>query len=292
MSRHASHVQLRWSDVDSLGHVNNVVFLRFLQEARVDMLFVDAAERGTADLARGVVVHRHEIDYRAPLTVRPEPDRPQTVAVETWVTRVGAASFELGYEVVDTSAGDRLVCAVASSALVPYDLAAQRPRRISPGERSVLDTFLDSGPEPGHRAATSWPAAGRVHPVHCAVRFDDLDSYGHVNNVMIAEYLQQARIDLTHRYLADARDGQEQAVVAHQAIDYLRPIPFRTDPVLVELRVTRIGTSSFDVAYQVRDEAAVYARAATVLVSFDLATNRPRPLTEGERLALKGLLDT
>lgn len=286
-----AHVQLRWSDVDALGHVNNVVFLRYLQEARVDMLFVDAAERGTAELARGVVVHRHEIDYRAPLLVRSEPDRAQLVAVETWVTRIGAVSFELGYEVVDTSDGGRTVCAVASSTLVPYDLAAQRPRRISPGERAVLDTYVDSGPAPGERTLAPWSTAGRVHPVHCAVRFDDLDSYGHVNNVMIAEYLQQARIDLTHRYLAGARDGQEQAVVATQTIDYLRPIPFRTDPVLVELQVTRIGTASFDVAYQIRDEAAVYARAATALVSFDLATGRPRPLTEGERLALKGLLE-
>lgn len=292
MPRHLSDVQLRWSDVDALGHVNNVVFLRYLQEARVDMLFVDATARGTAELARGVVVHRHEIGYRAPLRVRPQPDQAQSVKVETWVTKISAASFELGYEVVDMSGGDRRVCAVASSVLVPYDLTAARPRRISPGERAVLETYVDTGPVPGERVPAAWPEAGQVHEVRCAVRFDDLDSYGHVNNVMMVEYLQQARIDFTQRYLARARDGQEQAVVAYQSIDYLRPIPFRSDPVRVDLRLTRVGTSSFDVAYEICDDATVYARAATALVCFDLTTGRPRPLSEGERLGLKGFLDS
>jgi acyl-CoA thioester hydrolase len=289
MPRQVARIQLRWSDVDALGHVNNVVVLRYLQEARVDMLFVDAAARGLGELARGVVVHRHEISYRAPVQIRPEPDR-QLVEVETWITKINAASFEIGYEVVDAADGDRTVCAVASSVLVPYDLSAERPRRITADERAVLQAYLDSGPTPDDRAPAAWAETGSVHPVACAVRFDDLDSYGHVNNVMIAEYLQQARIDFNHRYLASSRDGHEQSVVARQSIDYLRPIPFRTDPVRVDLRVTRIGTSSFDMAYQVRDASAVYARAATALVCFDLTTGRPRPLTEGERLALKGFM--
>lgn len=264
--------------------------LRFLQEARVDMLFVDAAARGLGALARGIVVHRHEIDYQAPMLIPSEPEASQQVAVETWITRINVASFEIGYEVVDRAEGGRKVCAVASSVLVPYDLVAERPRRITPDERAVLETYLDNGPGPGDRTPAGWVQTGVVSSVDCAVRFDDLDSYGHVNNVMIAEYLQQARIDFNLRHLAGRRDGHEQSVVAHQWIDYLRPIPFRTDPVLVEMRVTRVGTSSFDLAYRIRDGDELFARAATAMVCFDLTTGRPRPLTEGERLALKGFV--
>jgi acyl-CoA thioester hydrolase len=284
--RHIAAVPIRWSDVDQLGHVNNVAFLRYLQEARVDMLFVNAAERGTDDLARGVVVHRHEIAYRAPMEIRPDPaGRPRPARVDTWAAKVGAASFELGYEL---RAADGTVCAVASSVLVPYELAEDRIRRLTPAERAFLDGFQADGPTPGDRSPASWTDGGTPYATSCAPRFDDLDSYGHVNNVALAEYLQQARIDFGQGPLADARGTHERAVVARLRIDYLRPIPFRTEPLRVELRVTRIGKSSFDLAYQVRDADAVFARGASTMVAYDVTAGRSRPLTEAERVVLKG----
>jgi len=96
------------------------------------------------------VVARHQVAYRAPLLFRPAP-----VRVETWSSRVGAASFTLGYEVLDIGDdGSRTVYVVASSVLVPYDLEAERPRRVRPEERAVLEAFLDpDGPTPDRRAA-------------------------------------------------------------------------------------------------------------------------------------------
>jgi acyl-CoA thioester hydrolase len=298
--RHVSYVPLRWADMDAFGHVNNVVYLRYLQEARVDMLFVHAPEHGAEQLARGVVVRRHEIGYRAPLRFRPQP-----VRVETWVTEVRAASFGLGYEVLDiASDGSRTVYAVAASVLVPYDLEEERIRRIAPREREVLGSFLETdGPVPGRMGygATRSPSEERArvrvrpsrlrHVYECAVRFDDLDSYGHVNNVTFAEYLQEARVDFAHRYLADALETHEGSVVAHQALDYLRPVSFRIDPLRVVVWVRRIGTSSFDVAYEVCDDDVVYVRATGALVAFDVAEHRPRPLTEAERAALTKFLE-
>ncbi|MFE4477710.1 acyl-CoA thioesterase, partial [Kitasatospora sp. NPDC056789] len=37
--RHIYRCPLRWADMDAYGHVNNVVFLRYLEEARIDFLF-------------------------------------------------------------------------------------------------------------------------------------------------------------------------------------------------------------------------------------------------------------
>lgn len=146
MPRHVSHVPLRWADLDAFGHVNNIVYLRYLQEARVDMLFVHASAHGAEELAKGVLVSRHEIGYLAPLHFRPEP-----VRVETWVREIKAATFTLGYEVLDESpSGERTVYAVATTTLVPYDLADARPRRVAVGERKVLESFLEAGgPVPG-----------------------------------------------------------------------------------------------------------------------------------------------
>lgn len=124
------------------------------------------------------------------------------------------------------------------------------------------------------------------HVYECSVRFDDLDSYGHVNNVTFAEYLQEARVDFAHKYLADSLETHEGAVVVHQSLEYLRPVSFRTAPLHVVTWVTRIGTSSFDVAYEVSDDDAVYVRATGTLVAFDVAKHRTRPLTEAECEAL------
>ncbi|PSK96642.1 acyl-CoA thioester hydrolase [Haloactinopolyspora alba] len=150
MPRHVTHVPLRWADMDAFAHVNNVVYLRYLQEARVDMLFVHAPRHGAEQLAEGVVVARHEVGYRAPLQFR-----AGAVRVETWVSAIGNASFTLGYEVLDVNGdGERVVYAVASTVLVPYDLEDARPRRVSDEERLVLESFLETdGPLPGRSAA-------------------------------------------------------------------------------------------------------------------------------------------
>ena len=129
------------------------------------------------------------------------------------------------------------------------------------------------------------------HVFECTVRFDDLDSYGHVNNVTFVEYLQEARIDFAHRFLADALGPHEGAVVAHQSIEYLQPVPFRTKPLQVEVWVARIGRSSYDVAYEVRDAETVFARATGALVSYDVAAQKARPLTDIERVALTRFLE-
>lgn len=136
--------------MDALGHVNNVVYLRYLQEARVDMLFVHAPLHGAEELAEGVVVARHEIGYRAPLRYR-----SGAVRVETWVRGIGTASFTLGYEVLDIAEDSRrLVYAVATTVLVPYDLEDAHPRRVAAEERRVLEAFLEAdGPAPGRSAA-------------------------------------------------------------------------------------------------------------------------------------------
>ena len=58
---------MRWADLDMLGHVNNVVYLDYLQEARVDMLRVHQRNHAGSALTEGTVVVRHEVTCRLPL---------------------------------------------------------------------------------------------------------------------------------------------------------------------------------------------------------------------------------
>ena len=123
--------------MDAYGHVNNVAFLTYLEEARVDMLFVNAgSEAATEQLASGVVVARHEIDYKAPLVFRPEP-----VPIDLWLMTLGTSSFTIGYEVKDDGGP---IYVRASTVMVPYDIKAERPRRVSDAERDALSKFVES----------------------------------------------------------------------------------------------------------------------------------------------------
>lgn len=134
MVRHVVELKPRWADMDAYGHVNNVTWLEYLQEARVDMFFTHAPQRGTDKLAEGVVVARAEIDYLRPLVFRPEP-----VRIEMWVSRVGAAAFTVEYEVLDEHPdGRRTVYARAATVLVPITLGDGRPRRVTEQEKAVL----------------------------------------------------------------------------------------------------------------------------------------------------------
>ena len=143
--RHVYHCPLRWADMDSLGHVNNVTYVDYLQESRVDMLAVHAPASGGEDLAEGVVVVRHEVEFVAPLVFRPEP-----VRIESWITQVRAASFTMAYEILDELPdGERRVYCRALSVLTPFVFTEERPRRITPEEREVLEGLL----EPGFEAA-------------------------------------------------------------------------------------------------------------------------------------------
>jgi acyl-CoA thioester hydrolase len=141
--RHVYYCPLRWADMDSLGHVNNVVYVDYLQEARVDMLSVHAPASGGEELAEGVVVVRHEVEFLAPLVFRPEP-----VRIESWVTTIRAASFTMGYEILDELPnGERRLYTRAATLLTPYVFSQERPRRIKPEEKEVLERLLEPAPE-------------------------------------------------------------------------------------------------------------------------------------------------
>ncbi|MDW8804999.1 thioesterase family protein [Streptomyces scabiei] len=127
--RHIYRCPLRWADMDAYGHVNNVVFLRYLEEARIDFLF-----RPEKDFKQGSVVARHEIDYKRQLVHRHKP-----VDIELWVTEIRAASFTITYEVKDPEQ----VYVRASTVIVPFDFATQRPRRITAEERAFLEEYRD-----------------------------------------------------------------------------------------------------------------------------------------------------
>ncbi len=137
MARHSFFCPLRWADVDVYGVINNVAFMRYLEEARVDLILRMEPSEQDSFLARGSVVVRHEIDYQEPLTHRREP-----VEILLWVSRLRAATVTISYVVRD---GDR-VYASAQTVLAPFDYKAGLPRRLTRAESAFFERYLEPAP--------------------------------------------------------------------------------------------------------------------------------------------------
>lgn len=273
---------LRWSDLDAQGHVNNAVTVDYLQEARVAFL-----RQGPASplLDSGVVVVSHQVEYRRPIGYSREP-----VEITLGVSQLGASRIEIAYRLDH----DGATAAVARTVLCAFDFDEQRPVRLKPHYREFFAAHrIDAEPL---RAIGSVALHGRGTPSPLTVRWSDLDSYGHVNNAMLFDYIQQARIDVTTDWDPDmARAGTEGSgrmwLVARQDVDYLAQLPHRVEPYEARVAPVRVGTTSVTLCTEFADPGSdvLFAKAATVLVCADL-TGRPADLGEATRARLNAQL--
>ena len=266
--RHTYECPLRWADLDLLGHVNNVTYIDYLQEARIDMFAEHPGFRGGADLAEGVVVVRHEVDFVRRCSFRRTP-----VLVDSWVTQVRAGSFEMAYEVYDEDPedgpdGQSSTCA-RRACCAPFVFATESPRALAPAEREFLERYLEPRARPERLSGSG-----------------------------VAQHVYALRVRWTRRGRLPARQQRH----------LLRVLPGGPDPVLLGLHrqgrpgpstsspaptsstggrscsaasaydvhswVSRVGTRSFEIAAQIRDGARCWPVARSVMVTFDKATQR------------------
>lgn len=163
-------LQVRFGDIDAYNHVNNVVYLQYLEDARVQLIHTpfaaDRTARGAASFNDLIgdelftLVGRNEIEYLAPIAFRTEP-----VFVNIWVTNVGGSSFDFGYTITD--ADTSVVFAQAATSMVLVSRGTGRPVRLTAAQRAALETWR-GGPVPFRRRPAE-PPAGVVHPAAAAV---------------------------------------------------------------------------------------------------------------------------
>jgi acyl-CoA thioester hydrolase len=133
-------LEVRFRDCDALGHVNNAVYLTYLEQARFSHWRATGLAGNTGDPAGGspadipgVILARAEIDYRRPAKYG------DLLTVHLGVAGVGRTSFTYEYEIVD-AAGQ--VIANARTVIVRFDYATNRPVPISDEIKETLTRDL------------------------------------------------------------------------------------------------------------------------------------------------------
>ena len=123
-----------------------------------------------------------------------------------------------------------------------------------------------------------------------AIRWSDMDAYGHVNHARTVTLLEEARASLLfqeagRRGLGGMADGM---VVARVVVDYHAPVVYSTGPLQVTMSVRDLRAASFVIDYTAHagTEASV-ATAETLMVPYDVVAGRPRRLNDSERAFLR-----
>lgn len=129
---HATRIRIRWRDMDAYGHVNNGVYLTYLEECR------DAWVQGLLGAADGswdFVLAHIGIDYRRQLT-----QADGEIVVRCRLASIGRSSIATREEIATS---DGTLAAEAGSVIVPRDPKADRSRPLTQHERELLQAELD-----------------------------------------------------------------------------------------------------------------------------------------------------
>lgn len=152
MARTHIDMELRWGDQDAYGHVNNVAFARFLEEARVRTFWLGSGReqtgmerhfRGNEPAGPKMLVASQQIEFTRVLEYSERP-----ITVELWIGKLGGSSLEVHYEIVDGAASDagdeRVIVAKAVSHIVIVDGVTMRPVRLSSEGRESVESWMDA----------------------------------------------------------------------------------------------------------------------------------------------------
>ena len=129
--RHEKRVEIRWRDVDALGHVNNAVYATYLEECRDEW-----SVRVLGDVADlwAFVLARVAIDFRQELL-----QEDDAAVVSATLVRVGGRSFTMQEEIRKL---DGTLAAEAESVIVARDLESGASRPFTDAERAALEGAL------------------------------------------------------------------------------------------------------------------------------------------------------
>jgi acyl-CoA thioester hydrolase len=125
-------IPVAWGDMDALAHVNNTIYLRWFESARIAWWERLCLKERPHSEGLGPILARTSIDYRRPVTY------PDTIEVTATTLRVGGKSVTLGYKVTSAAHGNAIV-AEGETVLVLFDYKKQAAVSIDAELRQKME---------------------------------------------------------------------------------------------------------------------------------------------------------
>jgi acyl-CoA thioester hydrolase len=128
---HQSFIRTRFCESDAFGHINNVSFFIYLEQARIDF-FMDACNFENINDFSFVIASAH-CDFKKQAFIN------QSLVVKTWVSHIGNTSVKLKHKILDQT-NDELI-AEAEVVLVSFNVAAQKTRPLNEQMKERLNLY-------------------------------------------------------------------------------------------------------------------------------------------------------
>jgi acyl-CoA thioester hydrolase len=133
--KHSTPIQIRFVDIDKMGHVNNATILSYFEIARTNF-FDDVIGQQDNWFERGLIIAHTDIDYYAPVYLRDE------VNAYVRIVKTGTKSFGIEHLLVKTSnSKEETICAVATTVLVCMDYTKKQTIAIPAEWKEKLQAF-------------------------------------------------------------------------------------------------------------------------------------------------------
>ena len=126
--------EIRFSDIDAMGHVNNAVYFSYFEQARIN--YFRQLVGGQWNWKQfGVLVAHNEIDYKIPVLLN------DSISIHVAIESMGMKSFTVFYRIVRQ---DGVLCASGRSVMVCFDHAAGQSIAIPPVWREKMEIISAS----------------------------------------------------------------------------------------------------------------------------------------------------
>lgn len=114
--RHKTPIQIRFKDIDKLGHVNNANHITYFELARVDYFAAFEKDDIKIDwVNEGVILAKIEMEYKHPILLE------DAVFVCTWVSKMGTKSFEMSCSIIKVENGIEIELAKGLAIIVCFN---------------------------------------------------------------------------------------------------------------------------------------------------------------------------
>ena len=133
-------IPVQWGEMDAFNHVNNVVYIRWCETARIELFRKIWGERGInmkeilEDNGVGPILANFNVNYKIPISY------PDNVIIHTRVAHIGNSSFNVEHQVFSEKLGNRIV-AEASSVVVMLNYKTGKKFKLTVSLKSALESY-------------------------------------------------------------------------------------------------------------------------------------------------------